>query len=835
MKKTMRTIHSHFSELLQLSRGGTTLLIVVSMVANVVNFLYNAYLGRSIGFSEFGLVTLIGSFINIAQIPLMSYSRSIVHRSGYLFGKYKQPAVGYWEEMRKKSWTPALILTIGWILATPLLAFYFHSAQLLPFLIFTPVWTIGVTAAVNSGFLSGSHKFTAIAVMTLVEVVVKFFSTVLIVQAGFSSFVYLALPLSAMSSFLVGWLYCRQVVRGVVKTPHDYEKGISKKFFISSILTRISATAILSFDVLLTKHYLSPVEAGKYALLSLVGSIVYFLGSLFSQFVVPMVSKDEGAGRSSEKTLFILLFLLSVVESIGFVGIGIFGYITVPILFGTQKAMSIVPFLPWYVGAMSIYAFGTAMVSYDQVKNKHLVSLVSTIAAFGTVFGIMFFHGSIGQITTVVFINSLAFITMVVLLHFFDKELIPIIRNVVDFFGLFSGKYKELDSKESLSILIYSWRDTKHVWAGGSETYIHELAKRWVAQGHRVTVFCGNDQNNPRNEVIDGVQMVRRGGFYTVYIWACLYYLLRFQGNFDLVIDTENGIPFFTPLYVRVPTFLLIHHVHQEVLRKHLAFPLSHIGMFLESQAMPKIYQKNQVVTISDSSREDIVKLGFAEKSRIHIVNPGIDVSQYKSSQKTLHPSLLYLGRLKHYKHVDLAIMAIERLRNNFPTIVLTIAGEGDDFSKLKKLVKELGVEQWVKFVGKVTEEEKISLLGTSWVMVQPSLIEGWGMTVIEANACKTTVVASNVNGLKDSVQNGETGILFESNNLNDLVLSITKILGNKQYRDRLSTTGFAYSQKFDWNNCAEGFLHIILNNFSSSNSPFAKMNKSYISSSQDL
>ncbi len=119
----------------------------------------------------------------------------------------------------------------------------------------------------------------------------------------------------------------------------------------------------------------------------------------------------------------------------------------------------------------------------------------------------------------------------------------------------------------------------------------YEIAKELVKDGHRVTVFCGNDGHAPRNEKIDGVQMVRRGGFYTVYAWAMMYYVFKFRGLFDIVIDSENGIPFFTPLYVRAPKFLLIHHIHQEVFREHLRFPFSHIAMFIEALAIRAVAQ----------------------------------------------------------------------------------------------------------------------------------------------------------------------------------------------------------------------------------------------------
>ncbi|MBI2593133.1 hypothetical protein HYW44_00625, partial [Candidatus Daviesbacteria bacterium] len=153
-----------------------------------------------------------------------------------------------------------------------------------------------------------------------------------------------------------------------------------------------------------------------------------------------------------------------------------------------------------------------------------------------------------------------------------------------------------------------------------------------------VTIFCGNDSKSPRYEVIDGVQIVRRGGFYMVYFWAFLYYVFRFRGLYDLIIDSENGIPFFTPLYVGKPKLLLIHHIHQEVFRNHLSFPLAIIASLLEGKLMPFIYKNQKVITVSNSSKEEILKLGQNIFSSIEIINPGIHPQNFLSLKKTNYP-----------------------------------------------------------------------------------------------------------------------------------------------------------------------------------------------------
>lgn len=788
---------------------GAHFLVAAAMVANVLNFLFSTYLGRKIGFAEFGLISVIGNFLNIAQIPLSSYSRTIVHRSAYLLGKYKTPASWYWKKLRLKAIKPSLILTGLWLICIPFLAWYFHSNTLLPFLIFTPVWSIGVAAAVDSGFLSGSHAFSQIAFMLVVESSVKLLVTITIVQLGFNEYIYVAYPLAAFASFVLGWFFASHIHKKTISKHEPEEAIIPKKFFFSTVLTKLSSIAILSFDVMLAKHYLSPTEAGEYAMLSLVGNMIYFLGSLVSQFVIPFVSRDVGAGKKSGKAFTIILLFTIFTDIIGFVGIGLFGFITVPFLFGS-RAVAIVPYLPIYVLAMATFSIANTIVSYYQAKDNHQYSVISLLTVASVILGISFFHQSIQQISLVMSVNAFLFLLSVIFFFKFEEKIRPVLRNMEDFLTLFTDVYKRPSGKERLSILIFNWRDTKHVWAGGAENYLHELSKQWVQQGHRVTIFCGNDQTCVRNEVVDGVQIVRRGGFYTVYFWAAIYYLLRFRGNFDIVIDSENGIPFFTPLYVKVPVFLLIHHVHQEILRKHLVFPLSHIGMFLESTIMPKVYSSSPVFTVSESSKQDILKLGFSDANRIHVVSPGISAHFFERKTKTLYPSMLYLGRLKDYKNIDTAVHAFRSLLKKHKNAKFTIAGEGSSESSLKNLVAKLNLDSVITFLGKVSDTEKAHLLAVHWVMVQPSIMEGWGMTVIEANASSTPVIASNVKGLRDSVKDKKTGLLFRPKNSADLAEKIDALFSDPIYRSKLSKSSYQWSQNFGWEECASKFINHI-------------------------
>lgn len=364
-------------------------------------------------------------------------------------------------------------------------------------------------------------------------------------------------------------------------------------------------------------------------------------------------------------------------------------------------------------------------------------------------------------------------------------------------------------------ILIFNWRDVKHRYAGGAEVYIHELAKRWVKAGNKVTIFCGNDGKSKRYERVNGVEIVRRGGFYLVYFWAFIYYIFRFRKMYDLVIDCENGIPFFSPLYVRKKVFCLVFHVHQEVFRKSLLPPFAHIASFLEKNLMPLVYKKVTFLTISKSSQKDMKKHNFSQKN-IHVVMPGVNVQIFRPGKKSSRPLILYLGRLKLYKGIDIFIYAAQKVLNKFPHALFVIAGDGEEREGIKHLILKQSREKQIILLGKVSEKEKIKLYQQAWMLVQPSLIEGFGMTVIEANACATVAVASNVPGLCDSVVDKKTGFLVKYGDVEEFSLRIVRLLKDRTKRETFSRNARKWAESFSWDKSADEALRILYENSNS-------------------
>jgi glycosyltransferase involved in cell wall biosynthesis/O-antigen/teichoic acid export membrane protein len=790
---------------------GGVLLILSSLAGNFFNFLYNAYLGRNVSFEEFGLISLIGSFIYLISVLTSSLGHTITHRTAFLFGKHGQALKGFWVHSRRNAVLLAIFLTAVWVSLTPVWQKIFNSIDPLPFLLFSPVILIDVIGSVDSGFLRGNLKFTSIAYLVVIEAASKFVLTILFVSLGLNRWVYSAIPLSMLISFVFTYLAVMRLPEKPLVSSIDRSIfNFPKKFFGSAFVYKLSGIAFVGFDLILAKHYLSPLAAGQYGLLSLVGKMVFFMGGLIGQFVMPIVSRDEGAGKNSRVAFDKILGVIILFSGASFIGLGVFGHLTTPLLWG-PKALAIVEFLPVYTLAMVYLSVASAIVLFHQAKKEYLFPIGSCVLAAVQILGIVVFHETVSQIVMVTFYSAMGTLVIALFFHNFSGITADLFRAITDFLGLFYQlPVPALPAEGKLRILVFNWRDLRHRWAGGAEVYVHELARRWVSMGHEVTVFCGSDGKSPRHDLLDGVNIIRRGGFYFYFFWAILYYLLRFRGKYDVIIDCENGLPFFTPMFAWdvKNKFLLIHHVHQEIFRVGLRPPFSWLAMFLERKVMPLVYRNTNVITVSPSSKADILDYHFTNKEPEIIYN-GVDLTVCKPGEKSKNPLILYLGRLKDIKSLPVFIQAAKLVLEKIPKAEFVIAGDGPDRKRLELLVGGLGLKEKITFTGKVSEEEKISLYQKAWVFVNPSLMEGWGITTIEANACGTPVVASNVAGLRDSVYNPHSGFLVPYGQPAEFAEKIILIVNNGRLRGRMSREALAWAKKFDWEKSANDAIGI--------------------------
>lgn len=364
-----------------------------------------------------------------------------------------------------------------------------------------------------------------------------------------------------------------------------------------------------------------------------------------------------------------------------------------------------------------------------------------------------------------------------------------------------------------MNILILNWKDIKNPDRGGAEVIAFELAKRLVKDGHSVVFFSRRFFGCLEKEVIDGVEIIRRGNKLTVYLAAYLYYK-NSREKFNQVVDMINTIAWQTPLYVpKSKRIAYLNQLAKEVFFYELPWPLSKVAYMLE-EFQYLFYKKTRFLCYSNSTKQDLISLGILEKN-IYIFPIGIDHTRYeKRGKKSKYPLFVFVGRISKMKRVDVCIKAVCKVAEKHSTSKFFIVGNGPQENYLEKLVRSLKISDNIFFINKdnffidrIKKDIKIELMQKAWALILPSVKEGWGLVVTEAGACGTPAIVSNVTGLKDSVINNKTGIILSKHPTEyELSSAIIKIIENKKFREKISKGAVNYAQKFTWDKCYEEF-----------------------------
>lgn len=354
-----------------------------------------------------------------------------------------------------------------------------------------------------------------------------------------------------------------------------------------------------------------------------------------------------------------------------------------------------------------------------------------------------------------------------------------------------------------MNILIFSWRGPGHPNAGGAEASTHEHAKGWVKAGHFVTLFTSSYEGAKDEEMIDGVLIKRRGSqVLGVHLEALKWYLFKDHPKFDLVIDQFHGIPFFTPFFVRTKKLAFIHEVTKELWRlnpwsKPWYYIPAIFGSLFEPLIFRFLYRNIPFMTVSESTKKDLISWGIPERA-VRVVHNGITVPGLKIPAKETKKTLIYLGSLSKDKGIEDALAVFSLLKNE--DLQFWVVGESDPryLKFLKSVSHSLGLDKRIKFWGFVSEIKKFELLAKSHILINPSIREGWGLVVIEAASMGTPTIAYNVAGLRDSVVDGQTGILCHKEIAN-LAKEIRKLLEDEKRLKTMSKQAIAWSKNFSW------------------------------------
>ena len=365
-------------------------------------------------------------------------------------------------------------------------------------------------------------------------------------------------------------------------------------------------------------------------------------------------------------------------------------------------------------------------------------------------------------------------------------------------------------------MLLLCWRDTGHPQGGGSEAYLERIGAQLAESGVRVTLRTARYPGARRREVRDGLQISRAGGRYTVYIWAGLSMVAARIGigplrraRPDVVIDTQNGLPFMARWAFGRRVAVLVHHCHRE--QWPVAGPvLGRMGWFVESKLSPRVHRRNQYVTVSLPSARDLTGLGVPS-SQIAVVRNGLDEapSQTLTAPRSATPRAAVLSRLVPHKQIEDALEAVAALRPKMPDLHLDILGGGWWEQRLVDHAALLGISDAVTFHGHVDDDTKHRVLQQCWVHVLPSRKEGWALAVTEAGQHAVPTIGYRWSGgLTDSIVDGVTGLLVDDQD--ELVDQLERLLIDKVLREQLGAKALARSGEFSWQQSADAMRAVL-------------------------
>ena len=354
-----------------------------------------------------------------------------------------------------------------------------------------------------------------------------------------------------------------------------------------------------------------------------------------------------------------------------------------------------------------------------------------------------------------------------------------------------------------LRVLVLNWRDRESPWAGGAEVHIHAIAEGLVRRGHEVLLLATGFPGGSAEAVIGGVPVRRRGAWWNGNFALCAEARRELRRRaYDVVLEDINKIPFFTPLVQFLPTVVYVPHLFGATVFRETN-PLFASYVWLMERPVPWVYRRAAWIAISASTKRDLVRRGVPA-ARVDVVHCGLDFASYQGSPaRAARPTLVHLGRLMRYKAADVALRALARVRSQGVDARLLVVGDGPDRTRLEALGRRLGLGAAVEFRGHVRHEEKVRLLWESHVLLNPSPKEGWGLTVVEANACGVPVVAARSPGLVDSVRDGETGLLVQSGDAGAMAAAALALLGDEERRGRMGQAARRWAQSFSWDEAA--------------------------------
>jgi glycosyltransferase involved in cell wall biosynthesis len=354
-------------------------------------------------------------------------------------------------------------------------------------------------------------------------------------------------------------------------------------------------------------------------------------------------------------------------------------------------------------------------------------------------------------------------------------------------------------------ILAVNWLDRENPQAGGAEIHFFEIFRRLVERGHEVSLVTSGWRGAPPAATLDGIRVERHGGRHTFALHGrgAVRRALR-AGHYDVAVEDINKLPLYLATLTDLPLYVIVPHLFGTTAFREASLPVAGL-VWLAEKAIPRVYRRAAFHAISDSTRDDLVARGVRREA-VRVIYPGVDSQWYSPDSgtgRTKTPTFLYVGRLKRYKGIEVALHAFAAARAECPHLRLEIAGGGDDRERLERIAAQLELGETARFLGFVSEERKRELLRQAWGLVFPSIKEGWGISNVEAAACGTPAIASDSPGLRESVRDGETGLLVPHGDIRALASALLRLSGDPRLVETFGGAGRRFAETLTWEHAA--------------------------------
>jgi glycosyltransferase involved in cell wall biosynthesis len=358
-------------------------------------------------------------------------------------------------------------------------------------------------------------------------------------------------------------------------------------------------------------------------------------------------------------------------------------------------------------------------------------------------------------------------------------------------------------------ITMLAWRDLDDPEAGGSEIHASRVAELWGKAGIEVTMRTSYAPGSPQVSWRDGYRVIRKAGRYMVFPRAAFSEMMGWHGASDGLVEIWNGMPFFSPVWARRPRVIWLHHVHDTMWGMTLPPRLARLGRTVEFHVAPPLYRRTPIITLSQSSKEEILnKLGF-RPTDVTVVPPGIDARFSPGDvKKSPTPLVVAVGRLVPVKRFHLLIDALAGIKARHSQLRAVIVGEGYERDALEAQIAQLDAGEWIALPGRMDDDEVLSLYRQAWVLASASAHEGWGMTITEAAACGTPAVATRIAGHSDAIVDERTGLLVD--NAVALEHALDRVLADDAGRAKMSQAALDHARNFTWGATACGTLEVL-------------------------